>query len=70
MCYDYTLILVFIFSALFPKVNSRKLLKCMWSIYCVYLNRSKFLCCVELSDSRRAIKLYSGYPDMPIRLNY
>jgi hypothetical protein len=27
MCYDYALILIFIYFALFPEVNSRKLLK-------------------------------------------
>ena len=69
MCYDYALILVF-FSALFPEVNSRKLLKCMWSIYCVYLNRSKYFCYVELLGSHRAIKWYRGYTDVAIRLHY
>jgi hypothetical protein len=29
-------------------------------LYCVYSNRSKYLLCVEPSDSRRAIKLYNG----------
>jgi hypothetical protein len=32
----------------------------MWRLYCVYSNRSKYLLCVEPSDSRRAIKLYNG----------
>jgi hypothetical protein len=33
------------------------------------LNRSKYLCCVELSDSRRAIKLYSVYPEATLLID-
>jgi hypothetical protein len=42
----------------------------MQTLYCAYLNRSKYLYYVELLGSRRAIKLYSGYSDTPIRLRW
>jgi hypothetical protein len=58
MCYVHVLIMVFIVLSLFPVVNNKqKIIKMhMKVIYCAYLNRSKYLGCLELSYSRRAIK--------------
>jgi hypothetical protein len=54
ICYAHALILVFIFMFLFLVADiQQKILKCMSSLYCTYLNRSKYLYYVEILDSRR-----------------
>jgi hypothetical protein len=56
MCYVHLLIMVFIVLPLFPVNNKQKIIKMhMKVIYCAYLNHSKYLSCVDLSYSRRAI---------------
>jgi hypothetical protein len=72
MCYVHVLIMVFIVLPLFPAVNNKQKIIKMHTkvIYCTYLNRSKYLPCLDLSYSRRAIKLCNGYSDTPIRLRW
>jgi hypothetical protein len=73
MCYAHVLILVLSSCSILGGKYIAEILECMWRQYCTvcaYLNRSKYLWYVEFLDSRRAIKLYSGYSDTSIRLRY
>ena len=66
MCYAHILILVLSSCSILGGKYIAEILECMWRQYCTvctYWNRSKYLSCVELSGSRWAIKLYSGYSD-------